>query len=93
MNISKLPKDAVESREPAEVVHNRMSKIPATQPSKKFGLQIWSMPICSLAYGGLQASCAEGSLWLELVRGGPGVGALHRKGSKYFYLWNSLQGS
>jgi hypothetical protein len=83
----------VESREPGEVVHNRMSNIPAPRPSKKFGLQIWSMPICSLADGGLRASRAEGSLWLEVVGGGPGVGALHWEGSEYFYLWNSLQGS
>jgi hypothetical protein len=51
------------------------------------------MPICSLAEGGLRPSCAESSLWLELAGGGTGVGALHGKGSKYFYLWNSLQGS
>src|SRR4051812_4491744 len=55
----------------AEVVHNRISNIPARRPSKKFGLQIWSMLICSLAYRGLRPNCAKYSLWLELAGGGP----------------------
>jgi hypothetical protein len=84
----------VESREPAEVVCINV------YPTSLYGGRPKSLDCrsgrCSSAawhIEGLRPSCAENSLWLELAGGGPGVGALHAKGTEYFYIWNSLQGS
>jgi hypothetical protein len=68
-------------------------KIPAPRPSKKFGLQILVDAYLQLGIWRITTQLCRELSMAELASGGPGVGALHGKGSEYFYLWNSLQGS